>query len=54
MVSPSTVYRDRLAAQSGLLPRDIIDELIVRAHALNELGARGMHTMERCDDVLPL
>lgn len=46
MVSPSTVYRDRLAAQSGLLPRDIIDELIVRAHALNELGARGMHTMK--------
>lgn len=46
MVSPSTVYRDRLAAQSGLLPRDIIDEVIVRAHALNELVQRQMHTMK--------
>ena len=46
MVSPSTVYRDRLAAQSGLLPRDIIDELIIRAHALNELVRLEMHTMK--------
>lgn len=46
MVSPSTVYRDKLAAQSGLLPRDIIDELIIRAHALNELVRREMHTMK--------
>lgn len=46
MVSPSTVYRDRLAAQSGNLPRDIIDEVIVRAHALNELVHRQMHTMK--------
>ena len=46
MVSPSTVYRDRLAAQSGLLPRDIIDELIMRAHALNELVRLEMHTMK--------
>ncbi|MBL8012545.1 MAG: CpaF family protein [Candidatus Omnitrophica bacterium] len=46
MVSPSTVYRDRLASQSGQLPRDIIDEVIVRAHALNELANLGMHTMK--------
>lgn len=46
MVSPSTVYRDRLAQQSGLLPRDIIDELILRAHALNELLRLEMHTMK--------
>ena len=46
MVSPSTVYRDRLAAQSGLAPREIIDELVIRAHALNELLNRNMHTMK--------
>ena len=46
MVSPSTVYRDRLAAQSGLTPREIIDELVIRAHALNELFNRNMHTMK--------
>lgn len=46
MVSPSTVYRDRLASQSGLSPREIIDELVIRAHALNELYTRNMHTMK--------
>jgi flagellar protein FlaI len=46
MVSPSTVYRDRLAAQSGLTPKEVIDELVVRAHCLQELVLRDMHTMK--------
>jgi archaeal flagellar protein FlaI len=46
MVSPSTVYRDRLATQSGLTPKEVIDELVVRAHCLQELVLRNMHTMK--------
>jgi archaeal flagellar protein FlaI len=46
MVSPSTVYRDRLASQSGMTPKEVIDELVVRANCLQELVLRNMHTMK--------
>jgi archaeal flagellar protein FlaI len=46
MVSPSTVYRDRLASQSGLTPKEVIDELVVRAVCLQELVGKDMHTMK--------
>jgi len=45
MVSPSTVYRDQLATAAGIMPKDIIDEIRVRAFCLEELGKRGHSTM---------
>jgi len=44
-VTPSTVFRDRLAHQAGLLPKDIINELRVRTFALEQLAQRGHTTM---------
>ncbi len=43
--TPSTVYRDRLAHQAGLLPKDIINELRMRTFALEQLAERGHTTM---------
>jgi hypothetical protein len=45
-VSPSTVYRDRLAQESGLPPRDIIAETWIRANILKNLADRGVHTIK--------
>lgn len=45
-MSPSTVYRDRLAHQSGLTPREIMEELLVRAFILEQFDKREMATMK--------
>lgn len=44
-IAPSTVYRDRLAHQAGLLPKDVINEVRLRAFALEQLAQRGHTTM---------
>jgi flagellar protein FlaI len=45
MMSPSTVYRDKLAREAGITPREVINETIVRAIALKQLHERGVHTL---------
>ena len=45
-VSTSTVFRDRLAQQAGLIPKDIIDEVRVRAFLLKTMAERNLHTMK--------
>jgi flagellar protein FlaI len=45
LMSPSTVYRDRLAREAGLTPREIINETILRAVVLKQLHERGVHTL---------
>ncbi len=42
--NPSTVYRDRLARQAGLTPKDILRELMLRAFMLKQLDERNMTT----------
>jgi flagellar protein FlaI len=45
-VSPSTVYRDRLALETGLTPRDVINETWIRAAILKTLDNRDIHTIK--------
>ena len=45
-VSPSTVYRDRLAQETGLTPRDIINETWVRGAILKTLDKKDIHTIK--------
>jgi flagellar protein FlaI len=45
-MSPSTIYRDRLARESGVTPRDIINETILRAVVLKTLHGQGIHTLK--------
>jgi len=45
-VSPSTVYRDRLAIETGFTPRDIINETWIRAAVLKTLDNRDIHTIK--------
>lgn len=45
-MSTSTVYRDRLAQQAGLLPKDIIHEVHVRALALKRLHEMNVTTLK--------
>jgi flagellar protein FlaI len=45
-MSPSTIYRDRLARESGVTPRDIINETILRAAVLKMLHGQGIHTLK--------
>ncbi|MBF0122796.1 MAG: CpaF family protein, partial [Candidatus Omnitrophica bacterium] len=45
MLSPSTIYRDKLARELGITPRDIINETILRAVTLKQVHARGVHTL---------
>jgi len=45
-VSPSTVYRDRLAQETGLTPRDIINEMWIRAAILKTLDNKDIHTIK--------
>jgi flagellar protein FlaI len=45
-VSPSTVYRDRLAQEAGLKPRDIINETWIRAAVLKILDSKDIHTIK--------
>ncbi|MCK5581232.1 MAG: CpaF family protein [Candidatus Omnitrophica bacterium] len=44
-VSTSTVYRDRLAQQAGLTPKDIILEVQLRAFLLQQMAERGHMTL---------
>ena len=44
-MSTSTVYRDRLAQQAGLLPRDVILEVQLRAYLLEQLALKGLTTL---------
>ena len=45
-VSTSTVYRDRLAHEAGLAPKDIILEVQLRAFLLKQLAERGHKTLK--------
>lgn len=45
-ITTSTIYRDRLAKIAGLTPRDIMDEVDIRALALKTLAQKGIHTMK--------
>ncbi len=45
-MSPSTVYRDRLAQEAGLSGRDIINETWLRAVVLKTLADKGIHTIK--------
>jgi len=45
-LNPSTVYRDRLAEQSGLAPREIMQEQALRAFLLEQLDKRDLSTMK--------
>lgn len=44
--SPSTIYRDRLAQETGLTPREIMAETWIRANVLKNLTERGIHTIK--------
>lgn len=44
-MSPSTVFRDRLAREKGFTPRDIINETIARAYVLKKLHEMGLKTI---------
>ena len=45
-MATSTVYRDKLAQQAGLLPKDIILEVQLRAFLLKKLDEMGMTTVK--------
>lgn len=45
-LSPSTVFRDRLATQSGLTPKEIMKEHMLRAYLLEQLDKRDMNTVK--------
>lgn len=45
-VAVSTVYRDRLALESGLTPKDIIVETWLRAFVLKTLTEKDIHTIK--------
>ncbi len=45
-VASSTVYRDRLAMESGQTPRDVINETWIRAVVLKALVDKGVHTVK--------
>jgi len=45
-VNPSTVYRDRLAQASGLTPKEIMQEILLRGFLLKELDKRDLISMK--------
>ncbi len=45
-MNPSTVFRDRLAQQSGLTPKDIMKEHLLRTFLLKHLDENNMTTMK--------
>ena len=45
-ISPSTIYRDKLSQQSGLTPKQIMKEHLLRAFLLKQLDERNMITMK--------
>jgi archaeal flagellar protein FlaI len=46
LMSPSTVYRDILAQNSGMTPREIMKEHALRAFLLETLDGKGMNTIK--------
>ena len=45
-VSPSTIFRDRLSKESGLTPKEIIQEHLLRTFLLKTLDEKGMNTIK--------
>ncbi len=45
-MNPSTVYRDRLAQESGLTAKDVMQEHMIRSFLLKELDKRDMTTLK--------
>ncbi len=45
-IAASTVYRDRLAIESGYSPRDVINETWLRALVLKAMHDKGLHTVK--------
>ena len=45
-VNPSTVYRDRLAQQSGVTAREVLREHLLRTFLLQQLDERNMVSMK--------
>ncbi|MBN1869003.1 MAG: CpaF family protein [Candidatus Omnitrophica bacterium] len=45
-VNPSTVFRDRLAKQAGLTPKEVMQEHMLRAFLLEQLDKRNMNTIK--------
>ena len=45
-MTPSTIFRDRLAKQSGLTPMEVMKEHMLRAFLLEQLDKRNMNTMK--------
>jgi flagellar protein FlaI len=45
-MSPSTIYRDRLARETAVTPRDVINETILRSVVLKKLHDQGVHTFK--------
>ncbi len=50
-VASSTVYRDRLAQESGVGPREVINETWIRAVVLKTLADLGIHTVKEVSTV---
>jgi flagellar protein FlaI len=45
-ISPSTIFRDRLSKESGLTPKEIMQEHLLRAFLLEQLDNRSMNTLK--------
>lgn len=45
-VNPSTVFRDKLSSQSGLTPKEIIGEHLIRSYLLKLLDEKDMSTVK--------
>jgi flagellar protein FlaI len=45
-VSPSTIYRDRIAQETGLSPRDVINETWIRGAVIKTLDDKQIHTIK--------
>ncbi|MBU0468939.1 MAG: Flp pilus assembly complex ATPase component TadA [Candidatus Omnitrophica bacterium] len=45
-VNPSTIFRDRLASQSGLTPKDVMQEHMIRAFVLRVMDEKDINTIK--------
>jgi len=45
-VNPSTIFRDRLASQSGLTPKDVMQEHMIRAFVLKVMDEKDINTIK--------
>lgn len=46
LMTPSTVYRDRLSKETGMSPREIINETLLRTIVLKQLHSKNIHTLK--------